>query len=249
MKRGRGKCVDPALCLYYGARFICITDNKALSETVPRGNGTMCRFRSVKVKENAVSLRTRKFHGRKVTTINANDVEYIECEVIDNTSHIKKMKRDLQTAMQHPDCNQEHIHRLQQKIKSERDKKVFHMTAKHSGTLVKCRMNKNTPPLKFKTMMSQFPINLADAVTGHKLQGRTLEKIIITGWGLNCWRNWEYTVLSRVKSRQGLFLLEELDLNKSYGATQQFKDFIRRLKVLETSTFDTIGYNIQYSTD
>ena len=123
------------------------------------------------------------------------------------------------------------------------------MTAKHSGTLVKCRMNKNTPPLKFKTMMSQFPINLADAVTGHKLQGRTLEKIIITGWGLNCWRNWEYTVLSRVKSRQGLFLLEELDLNKSYGATQQFKDFIRRLKVLETSTFDTIGYNIQYSTN
>jgi hypothetical protein len=55
-------------------------------------------------------------------------------------------------------------------------------------------------------------------------------KIIITAWGLDCWRNWEYTVLlSRVKSRQGLFLLEELDLNKSYGATQQFKDFISRL--------------------
>jgi hypothetical protein len=34
-------------------------------------------------------------------------------------------------------------------------------------------MNKNTPPLTFKTMMPQFPINLADAVTGHKLQGRT----------------------------------------------------------------------------
>jgi hypothetical protein len=51
----------------------------------------MCRFRSVKVKENAISLKTRVFHGRKVTTINANDVEYIECEVIDNTSHIKKL--------------------------------------------------------------------------------------------------------------------------------------------------------------
>lgn len=103
------------------------------------------------------------------------------------------------------------------------------MTLKHSGTSVKCRMNKNTPPLTFKTMMSQFPINLADAVTGHKLQGRTLEKIMITAWGLDCWRNWECMVLSRVKLRQGLFLMEELDLNKSYGATQQFKDFISRL--------------------
>ena len=209
----------------------------------------MCRFRSVKVKDNAVSLRTRIFHGRKVTTINANDVEYIECEVIDNTSHIKKMRRDLQTAMQNPNRNQEHIHQLQQKIKSERDKKVFRMTAKHSGTSVNCRTNKNTPPLKFKTMMSQFPINLADAVTGHKLQGRTLENIIITAWGRNCWRNWEYTVLSRVKSRKGLFLLQELDLNKSYGATQQFKDFISRLKVLETTTLNAIEYHIQYSTN
>jgi hypothetical protein len=57
----------------------------------------MCRFiRSIKVKENAISLKTRVFHGRKVTTINTNDVEYyIEYKVIDNTSHIKKMRRDL----------------------------------------------------------------------------------------------------------------------------------------------------------
>jgi hypothetical protein len=81
VKRGWGKNVDPALCLYHSARFICITDNKTLSETVPRGNG--------KVKQNAISLRTRVFHGRKVTTINANDVEYIKYKVIDNTSHIK----------------------------------------------------------------------------------------------------------------------------------------------------------------
>jgi hypothetical protein len=46
----------------------------------------MCRFiRSIKVKENAISLKTRVFHGRKVTTINTNDVEYyIEYKVIDN---------------------------------------------------------------------------------------------------------------------------------------------------------------------
>lgn len=75
--------------------------------------------------------------------------------------------------------------------------------------------------------MKQFPIKLADAVTGHKSRGRKLKKIIITGWELSMWRNWEYTVLSRVKTRKGLFLLEELDPEKSYEATQQFKSHIQ----------------------
>jgi hypothetical protein len=43
--------------------------------------------------------------------------------------------------------------------------------------------------------------------------------------------------------------MEELDLNKSYGATQQFKDFIKRLKEQETTTLDAIEYHIQYSPD
>jgi hypothetical protein len=82
----------------------------------------------------------------------------------------------------------------------------------------------NPIPLTFKTKMTQFPINLADAVTGHKLQGRTLDKIITTGWGYSFSKNWEYIVLSRVKTRADLFLLEELNLDKSYGASEQFKD-------------------------
>jgi hypothetical protein len=52
------KHVDPALCLYYGAKFICVMDNKALSEDVPRGNGTMCRFSSIKLKPDATSVKT-----------------------------------------------------------------------------------------------------------------------------------------------------------------------------------------------
>ena len=88
-------------------------------------------------------------------------------------------------------------------------------------------------------MMTQFPINLAEAVTGHKLQGRTLEKMIVTGWGLSFMKNWEYTVLSRVKTREGLFLLEPLDPNKGYGPTEQFKRFIERLKIIEARTLHT----------
>jgi hypothetical protein len=56
--------VDPALCMYYGAKFICVMDNTGLCERVPRGNGTMCRFRSIKLKPGATSIRTKIFHGR-----------------------------------------------------------------------------------------------------------------------------------------------------------------------------------------
>ena len=90
------KHVDPALYLYYGAKFICVMDNKALNEDVPWGNGTMCRFRSIKLKPDATSVKTKLFHGRKVTTVNARDIEYMECEVIDNSSHIKELSRRLQ---------------------------------------------------------------------------------------------------------------------------------------------------------
>ncbi len=36
------KHIDPALCIYVGAYFICI-DNKHLKDKVPKGNGTLCK--------------------------------------------------------------------------------------------------------------------------------------------------------------------------------------------------------------
>jgi hypothetical protein len=123
-------------------------------------------------------------------------------------------------------------------METERKKnKAFHLELITTTTTVKCSVNRETPPLTFKTKITQFPINLADAVTGHKLQGRTLDKIIITGWG-HSFKNWEYTVLSRVKTRAGLFLLEELNLDKSYGANKEFRRFIERLKRIENKTLD-----------
>jgi hypothetical protein len=132
------------------------------------------------------------------------------------------------------------IKKLRRQIDTERKNKVFHLEPITTATTVKCSINRETPPLTFKTRMTQFPINLADAVTGHKLQGRTLDKIIITGWGFSFMRNWEYTVLSRVKTRAGLFLLEELNPDKSYGASEQFKRFIERLKKIEDKTLNNL---------
>ena len=233
------KHVDPALCLYYGAKFICVMDNKALDEDVPRGNGTMCRFRSIKLKPGATSVKTKLFHGRKVTTVNAKDVDYMECEVIDNSSHIKDMSRRLQHLNKKKKKHIQEIKQLKQQIKRARKNKTFQMKTVSSSATVRCSMNQFTPLLKFKTIITQFPINIAEAVTGHKLEGGTLNKMIITGWGLSFMKNWEYTVLSRVKTREGLFLLTPLDPNKRYGPTEQFTRFLERLKRIEAHTLDT----------
>ena len=50
------KHVDPALCLYVGAHVMCTIDNKGLTEKVPRGNGTLCRVVSVKLRNHPTSL-------------------------------------------------------------------------------------------------------------------------------------------------------------------------------------------------
>lgn len=92
------KHIDPALCLYSGARFLCVMDNKSLDEQVPRGNGTMCRFRSLKLKSNQTSYGIKMYHGRKVRTVNARDVEHIVCEIIDNSDSIKNTRNKLSNA-------------------------------------------------------------------------------------------------------------------------------------------------------
>jgi hypothetical protein len=224
--------------MYYGAKFICVMDNTGLRERVPRGNGTMCRFRSIKLKPGATSIRTKIFHSRKVTSVNAKDIQYMECEVIDNSSHTKQLACHIKELSMKPRPDKTKIRKLRRQMDTERKNKVFHLESITTTTTVKCSINKETPPLTFRTKMTQFPINLADTVTGHKLQGRTLDKIIITGWGHSFSKNWEYTVLSRVKTRAGLFLLEELNLDKSYGANEQFRRFIERLKRIENRTLN-----------
>jgi hypothetical protein len=62
-------------------------DNTELSgnnENQPRNQG-----QNPSTARDATSIRTKFFHGRKVTTVNAKDVQ--ECKVIDNSSHIKQL--------------------------------------------------------------------------------------------------------------------------------------------------------------
>ena len=66
-----------------------------------------------------------------------------------------------------------------------------------------------------KICINQFPIMLNTATTGHKLQGQTVESLLVNDWFYGS--NWPYVVLSRTRTRMGLFLREELDSSKDYS--------------------------------
>jgi hypothetical protein len=78
------KHIHPALCIYIGSHFICI-DNKHLKDKVTRGNGTICRVIGIKLKEEPQSNKWKNNFGRKVWTVKASDVEWVQCEHINKT--------------------------------------------------------------------------------------------------------------------------------------------------------------------
>lgn len=68
--------------------------------------------------------------------------------------------------------------------------------------------------------MTQFSVNLNDETTGHKLQGMSKDNLIKPVFPNNrlekLFKNWEYVVLSCVRSRHGLYVLKKIDMDESF---------------------------------
>ena len=86
--------------------------------------------------------------------------------------------------------------------------------------------------------MTQFLLNLNNATTGHKLQGMSIDNMIIPAFPNKklraLFKNWEYVVLSRVRTLNGLYLLEKLDENESFEPSDDFKKFLVRARARMT---------------
>jgi hypothetical protein len=85
------KHIDPSSCLYLGVYLMCI-DNKHLKDKVPRENGTLCQVLDVKLKHNAPSYKCKHYNRRKVWTVNATNVTWVECEHMNKTGLILKLE-------------------------------------------------------------------------------------------------------------------------------------------------------------
>jgi len=85
--------------------------------------------------------------------------------------------------------------------------------------------------------------------TGHKLQGSSKENLIVFKFDYRT-KNWIYIVLSRVKTFQGLFLLEKLEFAKLKPVDNDLLKDDQRLRKIEKQTIKDVNKNFDedYST-
>ena len=94
------------------------------------------------------------------------------------------------------------------------------------------------PEIDFKCKMTQFPVNCNDATTGHKLQGMSKDVVIITSWPNGFFKNWEYVVLSRVRTHDGLYLFEKISMDKDFSPSEELSLFFQRARSKEQAFYN-----------
>jgi hypothetical protein len=138
---------------------------------------------------------------KKVWTVNAKDVEHIQCEHVNKPGYIVQLEAQIQEL----EKDNEKLDELKEKLSKERDRRKFNLEPEKFSPEVNMkhfRTSLKKQPMRCK--MTQIPANSNDGTTGHKLQGMSKDVIIVTSWptgGLSkIFKNWEYVVLLRVRT-------------------------------------------------
>ena len=216
-----------------------VTDNSRLkSDKV--GNGTLCRVRRVKLKNNAPPLKWKNWDGYKVYTVNARHVEHVKLERFPETEAIKTMKKDiaiLRNSGTNDGGSSSRLIAMESKLKSLQEKRRFCVTPVKLTASVEVTLDDSVSiPRKLTGVsMFQLPLNMNDATTGHKLQGMSKDELVVGAWSFL--PNWIYVVLSRVRTLKGLFLLKPLPLDclEKLAVPRELLAFEGRMRDLEQS--------------
>ena len=185
----------------------------------------------------------KKYYGKKVWTVCAKDVQWIKVEHVIKTKTMIELEKDIERLSiqmstadeQAKEVIKARITNTQAQLISLSKTRLFKMEPEKKAVLV----NVKTHPQAFtkvqvRCQMTQFSVNLADATTGHKLQGMTKDVLIIMSsprQGL--FTNWEYTVLLRVWTLKGLYLFQEIDMDKSFAPSPELKAYFQRARKME----------------
>ena len=217
--------------------------NEKMEEKPPRGNGTVVKLVSVKIKPGATSHVWCEFYGRKVWTVNIRDVQYLTVELSDDSDDIKSLKKEIDHLKQNPansNTSNSEIQKLERLLQLKTQQRQFRIPPEQHEVKVTvtptrfCDLKET-----FKCHMTLFPVNINTSSTGHKLQGRSKDILIITSWpkfkNNICFRNWEYVVLSRVRTLAGLYLFQPIDMEQSFKPTDELVQFLKRAERSETA--------------
>ena len=84
--------------------------------------------------------------------------------------------------------------------------------------------------VKMKTTMdlTQFPIVVNHATTGHKLQGKTLDRLVIAQWSEK--KNWSYVAISRVRTLGGLYLKKAIPDGIDFSPPKEYLNMMSDLR-------------------
>ena len=202
------KCIDPLLKLYDGC-VLMVIENIDVDNKI--ANGAVGKFKEVVLKENILfdSLDTIIIDGYYVRCVNIEDLKHIKLELIEDL----KPGQSPTTI-----CVEPKTYYAKVRFPINIDSKITHTTSR---------------PIHKACKLTQFPINLATARTVHKLQGQSIKNIFISSWDVR--GNWIYVVLSRCKTRSGMFLRSKLDYDKiKKGMDQKCIDFYKRWRRTKT---------------
>jgi hypothetical protein len=76
--------------------------------------------------------------------------------------------------------------------------------------------------------IDHFAVVVNYATTGHKLQGKSLDELVIAE--LSKVKNWAYVVLSRVRTLSGLFLMKAIPANINFAPDGKYLSMMARLR-------------------
>ena len=200
------KFTDPMLKLYDGCP-VSINHNLDVARCI--ANGAMGLFRGVTLKEGVTINDMEKviIDGYYVWCVKASQVKSIEVEMIDGSRM--------------PDGSP----------------RIVSLEARKTSARVRFpipllgRIDKKTPRVNKGVSLLQFPVNVSVARTVHKLQGRSIEHLVISTWDYT--DNWIYVCLSRCRTLNGLYLRKPLDRGKTRGMSEEcvyFHEYFRKEK-------------------
>ena len=229
--REGNKPVDPALKLYVGAHCM-INSNDDVSNGI--ANGSLCRVVSIVRKNDNIPLKWRNYDGKKVYYLNANEIDHVVFEHLPRTKQQVSLEKEIKELKDMEDSKLDGI--VEQKyaeLIKENRRRQFRLSPSVSYCSFQMEnLNKiGNLGTKMKAMVKvtvrQLPIILNDATTGHKLQGMSKDQVIVQAWD---YRNygWLYTVLSRVRTLNGLYLCERLDYRKYQNSCRKYADDLER---------------------
>ena len=76
--------------------------------------------------------------------------------------------------------------------------------------------------------ITHFPLLVNYATTGHKLQGKSLDQLVIAQWSKQ--ENWAYVVLSRVRTLEGLFLTDPIPYDIEFVPSPAYQSMMESMR-------------------